>query len=128
MSAATHNIQIEQGAHFEIEITVQDNQTTPAPIDLTGYAFEGQLRLSVDAKNHAAAFSFTILDQSIPANLGKVIAYIPAATTALIPVKSSVEGVRPSVNFLYDISYGPTGGNKYRLLQGTATVSAEVTR
>lgn len=128
MSAAVHNISIEQGAFFEMPITIQDNQPTPQPIDLTGYEFEGQVRLSVDSRTPAATFSFEILNQAIPANLGKVIASIDASQTAEIPVRSNEPGVRPIGIFLYDISYGPIGGEKFRLLQGTASVSAEVTR
>lgn len=128
MSAGQKDISIEQGALFEMLITIKDNQLTPAAIDLTGFEFEGQIRSTHDAKTASATFHFEIKDQTQPATKGQVRVFIPSAKTQLIPVKGNTVGVRASAPFLYDISYNPTGGEKYRLLQGKATVIGEVTR
>lgn len=128
MSAAKLDITIEQGALFEMLVTVNDNQTTPQAIDLTGFTFEGQIRKAQDDKTASATFNFDIKDQTQLATKGQVRIFIPSAQTALIPVKSSTAGFRATADFLYDISYGLAGGEKYRLLQGKATVIGEVTR
>lgn len=127
MSAGKLNITIDQGALFEMIATVKD-KTSGAVIDLTGFQFHGQMRLALSDNVVGASFSFAVQDQTALATKGKVRIYIPSVQTARIPCPQQVNGARQTVKYLYDIEYGPTGGESYRMLQGEALVSPEVTR
>jgi hypothetical protein len=124
MSAGILDITIEQGARFEMLVTVNDS--LGAPIDLTGATFEGQVREAHDAAASVAAFQFTIQNQTT--NKGQVSCYLRDAVTATIPVSGSDAGKRVVQKYLYDISYHIVDGYKVRLLQGVANVSGEVTK
>lgn len=124
MSAGILDITIEQGARFEMLVTVNDS--LGAPIDLTGATFEGQVRLSHDAADPVAAFQFTLQNQST--NKGQVSVYLRDAITQTIPVTGSAAGKRITQKYLYDISYYIVDGYKVRLLQGIANVVGEVTK
>jgi hypothetical protein len=122
MPAATLNITVEQGSHYEIQLTVNDENDDP--IDLTGFEFAGQIRAKSSKTESLADFDFEITD----AAAGLVRAFIISDDTAAIPVKAPSGELRGSSVYVYDIEYGPAAGERYRLLQGTATVSGEVTR
>lgn len=115
------DIEIKQGSRFSMGITFTDETT------IAGFEFRGQIRKSPSDATVQAAFLF--LDGSAD-NIK--IAYIGSDDTSLIPAKSKEQGVRETTAYVYDIEYLPVGGDTdndwVRLLQGTATVSPEVTR
>ena len=123
MAAAVYNIEIDQGSRFQMIVTVRDS--TNALVDLTGYEFAGKIKADVTT-TAVAEFDYEILNQ-VSAK-GQVRLYIPSTETAAIIVPPVRGEVRPTASFIYDIEYGPAAGEKERLLQGTATVSAEVTK
>jgi hypothetical protein len=123
MVAGKFEIYIEQGALFELLLTCRNPDGSL--IDLTGYSFEGMVRKATDDANPFLTFNFTILNQIT--NPGQVRMYIPSATTEAISIPGPVEGVRTVVKYLYDV-YWITGGEKYRILEGAAKISAEATK
>ncbi len=123
MVAGKYQIYVEQGALFELLLTCKNPDGSL--INLTGYTFEGMVRKATDDATPFLIFSFTILDQTT--NTGQVRVYIPSATTEAISVPGPVIGVRTIVKYLYDI-YWITGGEKYRILEGAAKISAEATK
>lgn len=127
MSAANYDIKIDQGSDFSMTLTFKDiNENN---IDLTGFVFDGQLRLSYSNPVIIASFTFTILDQSDPLTLGQVIVSMDAATSTAIPV-TPIQGnstQRPNTNYIYDIEATFAGITK-RWLQGKVALSPEVTR
>jgi len=123
MSAAKHTILIEQGAQFEMELTLKDETNTA--IDLTGFEFQGKVRKQTDDDTPIAEFDFEIV---APATDGKVLVKIPTAETTAIDIPGIGDGRRNVVEALYDIKWGPTGGQMKRLMEGTALISAEVTK
>lgn len=117
MSASKKEIYVEQGASFSYKMTVKSGNVA---VDIsTGWTFAGQIRRTFDATAILASFTFTILDQV--SNTGEVLVEISDTITAGIPAESEI------TNYVYDIE-ATFSGKKYRLWQGKATFSAEVTR
>lgn len=125
MSAAVYNIYIEQGATFLKECTYKDSEGTP--IDLTGMEMSAQIRRSYSDEDATQVITVTILDQTIPANLGRFDLSISAEDTAAIPVSAAVDFETPTTPYAWDLVLN-TGSSVIRLMQGTAYVSPEITR
>jgi len=125
MSAANYDILIEQGATFTMTLTLKDVSATP--INLTGLAFRGKLKKDFADLVALADFAFTVSDQNIPENVGKVTVTLTATQTAAIdaPAKGTV---RTLTTLVYDIETEDGLGFVTRWLQGQAKVSPEVTK
>lgn len=106
------DLTIEQGATFSRTITIKD--ASNVVVDITNDTFAGQVRKRHQSGTVEASFTFTITDG---AN-GEVTATISATDTAAMDTGE----------FVYDIEWTNTGSNVVRLLEGTATVTPEVTR
>lgn len=132
MSAGTANIYIEQGSTFRMTLTLRAPVISPAPeglpIDLTGLTFTGQIRATATKTDILASFDFEILDQMDPDTKGMVIVTMDAETTSEIPVKTNSTPEKTNTVYAYDIESTSVGGDTQRWLQGTATISPEVTR
>ncbi len=112
MSAATYNIEIDQGSDYNITVEVKEDGSVK---DLTGYSARAQARS--DIEDSSAAFNFTCTIPS-PSN-GKILVKLPAATSS-----SATAG-----EFVYDLEVYTSGDAAVsRLMGGTATIHREVTR
>ena len=111
MASGKLDITVEQGATFSRTITIKDASNTA--VNISSDTFAGQIRKRHQSATTQAAFSFTITDG---AN-GEVTATISNTNT------SSMD---PG-DFVYDIEW-TSGSTVTRLLEGTATVTPEVTR
>jgi hypothetical protein len=105
------DLTIEQGATFSRTITIKDAQNTA--VDISTDTFAGQVRKRHQSDTVEATMSFTITDG---AN-GEVTATISATDTAAMDAG----------DFVYDIEW-TSGSTVVRLLEGTATITPEVTR
>jgi len=123
MSAGKLDILIEQGASFELQMTLKDENGDP--IDLTGHVFKGQVRKTYSETTVLAEMSFVLADQGT--DPGKVTASLSDTLTSAIPVDEASGPDRPLSKYIYDIESG-YAGKRYRWLQGSASVSPEVTR
>jgi len=112
MAAGKHNFTLEQGATFDRQITVQENNQA---LNLTGYSVRMQMRSTHDSSTIALTFTTTVAS---PATEGKINLIATATDTAAIE-----EGI-----YVYDLEIESSGGNVTRLLEGQVTVSPEVTR
>ena len=126
MAAGNYDILIEQGATFEITLTLKDYNATP--INLAGLTFRGKLKKAFTDVAAVANFTFNVLNQSIPENVGKVTVTLSATTTAAL--ETSAKGtVRTLTTMVYDIESEDTAsGFVTRWLQGEAKISPEVTK
>lgn len=122
MSAAKSDLVIEQGATFEFILTVK---SAGVAIDVSAWTFRGKIKKVVTSGAEIESFNFEILDQVT--NTGKVKVSLSATETAALPVEKLDGYVRTVTKFAYDIE-GQTGSTVYRLLEGTASISPEVTR
>tara|TARA_E500000178_G_C17029989_1_gene760087 strand:+ start:22 stop:360 length:339 start_codon:yes stop_codon:yes gene_type:complete len=112
MAAGKHNFTLEQGATFDRQITVQENNQA---LNLTGYSVRMQMRSTHDSSTIALTFTTTVAS---PATEGKINLIATATDTAAIE-----EGI-----YVYDLEIESSGGSVTRLLEGQVTVSPEVTR
>lgn len=119
MPAANHDIMIEQGSVFTLDLIYKDAEG--AVINLTGWHARMQIRASY-ASPDPAILSFTDEDGSIVLGgaLGTIHIEAPATTTADITIKKGV----------YDLELVPPSGedDAFRLIEGKVVVSPEVTR
>jgi len=111
MSAGTYNFTFEQGATFSRQLTVQDNG---AAMNLTNYSARMQLRSSVESTTVALA----------------VTCAITGATDGIVTVSNTATetmAVDAGI-YVYDLEIESSSGVVTRLMQGTATITANVTR
>lgn len=116
MSAGLYKMVLEQGATFNLVVTWRNPDQTP--IDLTGYTAKMQVRPSKGSADVIATFSTDDATIVLGGSLGTVMFDVDAADTALLPA-----GV-----YVYDLEMKSSGGQVTRLLEGTFTIDAEVTR
>ena len=112
MAAGKYNITIDQGSDYSLQLTVKENAVAK---DITGYSVRGQLRPSITSSTLAASF---------------VGSLVTAASGILkVELANTVPAAMSPGKYYYDVEIY-TGSNAIvqRLIQGTATVRAEVTR
>ena len=111
MAAGKYDFTLEQGATFSREITVQDSGSA---MNLTGYTPRMQMRSTHDSSTIALTFTATVSN----AAQGKI------SLTATDTLTSAVEeGI-----YVYDLEIESGGGTVTRLMEGSVTVTPEVTR
>lgn len=117
MGAGQYNFSIEQGATFDRRITWKDDQDKP--ITLEGYSARMQIRLT-----HSSSEKLISLSSApgggitLGGSAGTIDILISALATALLDFDMAV----------YDLELISSGGEVTRLLEGTVTLSKEVTR
>ena len=123
MTAATHDIVIEQGATTLIEFRLLDD--AGLALNLTGVTARMMFRKSAKDQTILAAFT------SSP---GSGLTTGGVAGTILLSIDAAVTAAYKFANAVYDLEIAtpdirfPISGFVTRVLQGTVTVSPEVTR
>lgn len=108
-----HDITIEQGSTYSRIITIATAEGTP--IDISNDTFQGQIRTHPKQDAISASFSFTFYTNGTD---GKIVALINDEATS----------AATSGRNYYDIEWHKQDGTVIRLLEGIATINAEVTR
>lgn len=124
MAAATLNLTLEQGTTFTRQLTFKD--ALDAPVNLTGQTFRGSIRrVATDAKV-IAQFTFVLANQGT--SPGVVTMSLPAATSSGIKLTAQTTAARTLEVFAYDVERVFGDGSVERVLQGTISISPEVTK
>ena len=116
MAAAKHNLVIEQGVDFSLEVTLTNS--AGAAINLTNNTFTSKIRRSPEtsALQHSSSdISFTV--NITNAGAGQVTFSLPDEKTAALP----------GDNLIYDIFRTDGSGSKYRDLEGNIEIIERVT-
>ena len=114
MTAGTYNMTIEQGATWNTTLTLYTDEARTTPDDVSGYTAKMHIRPTKDSP---------VLIKGISSGDGITI------TTNVISLLISAEDTA-SFNFskaYYDLEL-TNGTSTTRLIEGTVTLSAEVTR
>ena len=114
MPAAQYNIIIEQGATWRLSLTWKDS--AGAPIDLTGYTARMQVRQA-----YGAADALLSLSNGTGITLG------PSAGVITLTASATQTAAIAARNGVYDLEMVAPDGTVTRLLQGSVTISPEVT-
>jgi hypothetical protein len=116
MAAETHNITIEQGATFRLNLVWKDSGGTP--INLTGYTARMQVRRKHTSPD-PPLLTFTTENGAITLGgaLGTIAIVGLATLTDDVDIKSGV----------YDLEL-VSGTEVTRLIEGAVTITPEVTR
>ena len=113
MAAGTYNFTLEQGTTFARSLTLQENGTA---MNLTNYTVASQMRSTHDSSTVVGTF----------------VCSVNNATGGIIQMgmSSSASGAIEEGIYVYDVEITSSGGggNVKRILQGTVTVTPEVTR
>ncbi len=110
------NFSVPQGTDYTLNIEFQNPDTSPQ--NLTGFSFRCQARLK-----YGAPLLFepivTVLNQAVPANLGKATLYISRAMTQ--PLDPKV------IDVVYDVEEIAPSTQVRRRFQGSITIYPEAT-
>lgn len=115
MTAAQHDIVIEQGATFTLNLLWKDANDTP--INLTGYTARMQVRHKFTDGTALVSFSTAAGTITLGGSAGTI------AVSGLATLSNSL--VRSGV---YDLELENAGGVVTRLVEGKVTIKPEVTR
>ena len=116
MAAATHDILIEQGATFQLNLVWKDSLGTP--INLTGYTARMQVRHKYADTDPLLSFTTENGAITLGGALGTIAVTGLATLTDALTVKSGV----------YDLELVSPGSVVTRLIQGGVTITPQVTR
>lgn len=116
MVAGSHDITIEQGATFKLNIIWRD--PAEAPINLTGYTARMQVRQRYASDDPLLNLTTENGGITLGGVAGTIAVVASAAATADISVRAGV----------YDLEVVSAGGEVTRLIQGCVTITPEVTR
>ncbi|HND36774.1 MAG TPA: hypothetical protein PKZ49_09180 [Nitrosomonas sp.] len=119
MAAGKLNLTIEQGSTFTRLLTIKSGGT---PVNLSGYSFAGQVRRKHSDQKKLAEFTCAV---GSPTSNGQVTISLTATQTSAIPFIYDDDGNLEV--FYYDIEM-TVGSTVDRILEGTVTLSPEVTR
>jgi hypothetical protein len=112
MAAGKHNITVEQGASYNMQIRVEEDGV---PVDLSNYTFESQIR-----KSHYST--------DIAANFTTLLVNGPAGTFNISLTNTLTSELDSAFVHVYDIEMTSDTGAVTRVIEGTVAVSPEVTR
>jgi hypothetical protein len=114
--AGSYNIICDAGATLTRTLTWKDSAGTL--VNLSGYT--GRMQVRADVESASTVLSLTTANGGL--TLGG------AAGTVLITVSSTESATLTAGDYVYDLELVTAGGVVTRLVQGTFTVRAEVTR
>jgi len=121
MSAAIHDITIEQGATFTRQITMR--QSNGSPMDLTGYIGRAMVRKTYGATAPSATFT---VDFDADRATGIITLTLSAEQTAAIPAGESVD--ETDSQYVWDFELEDVSGVVMRVLKGACYVDPEATK
>ncbi len=107
------DITIEQGSTYQRIITIADSQDNP--VNIANDTFRGQIRKHPKQDIIEASFVFSFFTDGTD---GKIVVVVDDTNTSAITNGRNY----------YDIEWVKSSGTVIRLLEGVATVTAEVTR
>lgn len=119
--AGRYDFTIEQGATFSRQVTWQDE--SGAGINLTGYTITGKLRKKTSDNKEIASFTCALVTPTS----GIFSFSLTPTQTSLLPSSFSYNAEKQLLECVYDIE-ASSGSNVYRVLEGIASISPEVTR
>ena len=112
MSAANHDLVIDQGTSFVLDITIKEGGTVK---NLTGYAARAQMRSTKTASSVAGSFTCSI---PTPSNGVVKMELTPSTSSAMA-----------AGSYFYDLEIHTSGDAIVkRIIEGKATLTQEVTR
>ena len=112
MSAANHDLVIDQGTSFVLDITIKEGGTVK---NLTGYSARAQMRSTKTASSVAGSFTYSI---PTPSNGVVKMELTPSTSSAMA-----------AGSYFYDLEIHTSGDAIVkRIIEGKVTLTQEVTR
>lgn len=121
MSAGRYDLTIEQGATLSIPMIWQNEDGTA--VNLSGYTLAGKIRRKVTDPSALVSFTITVTN----AANGAFTVSLTATQTGSLPISNNQDLGKENLNCVYDIE-ATTGSTVYRILEGLAIISPQVTK
>lgn len=118
--AAVHNISIDQGSDYILDLTLWQDTAKTIPVDLTGATVEMMVRRDYDKPPVITASTVNGKITTIPLTGKLAVQLLPADT-------SSIRFQGEALDCVYDLEV-TYPGKKVRELQGSCVINREVTR
>jgi len=112
MAAGKHDITLEQGATYNMQIRVEENGS---PVDVTNYTFASQIRKSHYSTEVAAQFTTKLVNG-------------PQGSFNISLTDTETSAVDSAFTHVYDVEITSDTGAVSRIIEGTVTVTPEVTK
>jgi len=111
------DFQVGQGETFKILVQLLNRSDNNTPLDITNYAFTGQVRENYTTEEVAATFSF---EKLLPYNSGSIYIKLDSDDTMLLTQR----------RYVYDVNITSGSGEPTvrRVLEGGLAVRPTVTR
>lgn len=116
MEPVKHDFTLYQGTFTPLTFQLTDD--ADVPLDLTGYTARMQARTTVNSSEVQLEASLALGNAEVDGPTGTVKLQFSAAQTAAIKASKLV----------YDVELTPADGKTVRVMEGSITVSKEVTR
>lgn len=116
MAAGKHDFKIEQGSTFRLDVSYRDSNGDP--INLSGYTARMQARPTPTSSTIYINISTTLGGVTITPAIGLITLALSATQTAALDFSTA----------RYDLEIQSSTGVVTRLIEGTITLSREVTR
>lgn len=121
MAAGRYDFVIEQGATFSRQVTWQNEDGSA--VNLTGYTLSGSVRKKTSDAKQLIDFTITVVN----AASGIFTFSLTAAQTGALPATYGQTSEKELLPCVYDIE-AASGSTVYRVLEGVANISPQVTR
>ena len=124
-TAGIYDITIDQGATWNLEVQWQDS--TGTGVNMTGYDVRAQIRTNYASKGGTELVNLALDPLLLPNTTG--ISWSDATKGSFwLTISSTDTGELPAGLLVWDLEAESAGGEVTRLLMGSVTVRAEVTR
>ena len=122
-TAAVKDILINQGADFDIQLTItQTSGTTTVPVNITGYTFTAKVKETANDTDALATFT----QEDVDYVNGIVRLHLDGADTANITTDG--DNYAKDSHYYWDVLMAPAGKNPQRILNGSAYVSPGISQ
>ena len=116
MTAALHDIVIEQGATFRLSLVWKDSLAVP--VNLTGYTARMQVR---------RAYGDSVTQLNLTTENGSITLGGSAGTIEVVAAATMTDDIVARTG-VYDLELASSSGVVTRLVEGKVTIKPEVTR
>ena len=119
-TAVVNDILVNQGADYDIQLTIKDN--TGTVVDITGYSFLARIKESAESSTALAKFT----QQEVDYKNGQVRLHLESDDTSAID--TSGDSYSDTSQYYYDVLMSDNDGNTTRILNGSAYISPGISQ
>lgn len=128
MTAAAYNFTIEQGSTFDVTLTLHQADLASAVVNLTGYSARMQIRKTIGTGGAPELELLSSTAGAVPGTVAKIVLGGAAGTIRIFIPDTITAAFTAWTSAVYDLELVRSDGTVARLIQGSVSLSPEVTR